>query len=119
MGQPDGGASSTDTVNVGVVVNRGDPPDVVRVENEIQSNLIVRLGVNFWDWVDKRSIVRRLMTLGTFGVVVQTILWSQHFVETTTKSDAGVAAMLAAVTMPITALMGYMFSTYQQSKTEI
>jgi hypothetical protein len=97
----------------------GSTPDVARVTAEIEANVIVRLGAAFWDWIDQRAIVRRVMTLGTFGVVVQTTMWAQHFVETTTKSDAGVALMLGAVTAPITALMGFMFSTYQQSKREI
>jgi len=81
--------------------------------------VVGRVGNGVWDFIDKRQIFRRIMTMGTFAVVVQTILWAQHFVETTTKSDAGVALMLGAVTGPISALMGYMFSTYQQSKTEV
>lgn len=107
MGQPDDSAAA------------GNAPDVARVTAEIEANVLVRLGAAFWDWVDERAVIRRVMTLGTFAVVVQTTLWAQRFVETTTKSDAGVALMLGAVTAPITALMGFMFSTYQQSKREV
>ena len=106
MEQPDAGVSPSDLASVG------------KVEAEIESNLFVRLSAAFWDFLDNRQIVRRVMTLGTFGMVVQTTLWAQRFVETTTKSEAGVALMLGAVTAPITGLMGYMFTTYQQSRKE-
>jgi hypothetical protein len=86
---------------------------------EVAEKVVSHVSNGVWDFIDKRQIFRRIMTMGTFAVVVQTILWAQHFVETTTKSDAGVALMLGAVTGPISLLMGYMFSTYQQSKTEV
>ncbi len=70
----------------------------------------------FWDWIDKRAIVRRVMTLGTFYLVIENLHWSYVFAVTSPRSGAEVAMILGAIGAPLSAMMGFMFNSYKDSR---
>lgn len=65
-----------------------------------------------WDWIDRRQILRRVMVLGTWGLNGYVILWMLDFAKTTDRGGADIAAIFAAVGMPVAALAGAMFRQY-------
>ena len=71
-----------------------------------------------WDWVDRRQIVRRVMVLGTFVVNAHFVLWAMQFAETTDRSGADIAAIVAAIGVPVAALAGVMFRQYDGQRTK-
>jgi len=73
---------------------------------------IVQFGTAVFDFIDNRYITRRIMTLGTFYVVVRVIDWSLGYAQTSTRSGTDIAAILAAIMVPLNGLMGYMFAQY-------
>lgn len=73
---------------------------------------IVRFGTAVFDFIDARYITRRIMTLGTFYIVIRVVDWSLTFAQTSPRSGVDIAAILAAIMMPLNGLMGYMFAQY-------
>ena len=72
--------------------------------------------MNFWDWIDRRHIVRRTMTLGTFYLVTHYTFWAFHYAETSDRDGNEVAMILAAIGGPLSGLMGYLFAAYRDSR---
>lgn len=70
----------------------------------------------FWDWVDTRLVVRRILTLGTFAMTVWVIQWAMIFAYDTSHSGTEVAMIIGAVMVPLTALQGYLFSAYSKGR---
>ena len=74
-------------------------------------------GINlFWDWIDDRSIIRRLSFGITIWMTYQSFQWATEFASTTTKDGAEVGLIIAAVTGPIAALQAFVTSTYSISR---
>lgn len=78
-------------------------------------NVVERVFEATFDFVDRRAITRRVMTLGTFGITIHVIEWSLRFAETSPRPGTEIAAILLAINTPLGALMGYMFGQYVQS----
>lgn len=76
----------------------------------------MKLVTEFWNWVDSRAVVRRVMTLGTFGMTIWVIQWSMVFAMTSTRSGADVAMIIAAIVVPLNTLQGFMFSSYSKGR---
>jgi hypothetical protein len=57
--------------------------------------------IKFWDWVDSRAVVRR--------IVLGYTLW---------MTWVGTAAIIAAILSPIAALQGFAFANYTKGRTE-
>ena len=72
----------------------------------------------FWDWVDTRSIVRRIVLFVTLWMSWAAFIWAAGFAETTDKSGVEVGLIIAAVTAPIAALQGFVFKVYSESRGE-
>lgn len=70
----------------------------------------------FWDFVDSRAIVRRVMTLGTFALTVHVIVWAVWFATTSPRTGAEIAVIIGAVMVPVNVLQGYMFARYSQAR---
>lgn len=70
----------------------------------------------FWDWVDTRAVVRRVMTLGTFVMTVWVIQWAMVFAMSSPRSGADVAMILGAIMVPLNALQGFMFAAYAKGR---
>jgi hypothetical protein len=77
--------------------------------------MIDRLNL-FWDWVDNRSIIRRVSFGITLWMSYQAFDWATEFASTTTKDGAEVALIIAAVTGPIAALQAFVTTTYSTSR---
>lgn len=73
----------------------------------------------FWDWVDKRAVVRRVMTLGTFAMTMWTIWWAMWFAMESTRSGADVAMIIGAVMVPVNSLQGYIFGAYAKGRSDV
>lgn len=78
------------------------------------------LAVNFWDWVDSRAVVRRIVLLVTLYMTYASFSWAARFAEMylAAKSGGGldVAAIIGAVTAPISVLQGFIFKAYIEGK---
>lgn len=70
----------------------------------------------FWDWVDNRNIVHRLILFLTVGLTAKASLWGADYAWHSTRTGADVAMIVAAVTAPITALMKFVFDTYSEKR---
>jgi len=80
-----------------------------------EGNAVERWFEAVFDFIDRRYITRRVMALGTFVVVVHVIIWSMWFAQNSPRSGTDIAAILAAIMVPLNALMGYMFGQYAQA----
>lgn len=72
--------------------------------------------MNFWDFIDQRMILRRIMTLGTFAMTMYVVWWAMSFATTSTRPGADVAMIIGAIGAPLNALMGYLFVVYNQGR---
>lgn len=70
----------------------------------------------FWDWVDRRRIVHRLMLFITLWMTWEAFHWATMYASTVEISGMDAAAIIAAVTAPISALQGYVFKVYSESR---
>lgn len=72
----------------------------------------------FWDFIDTRFVVRRIMTFGTFLMTLYVIWWAMGFVEVTTRTGSEVSLIIAAVMVPLNTLMAYLFAIYTQGRKD-
>lgn len=71
----------------------------------------------FFDFLDRRFITRRIMTIGTFVIVGKVIFWSLDYAQSSARNGTDIALILAAITVPLNGLMGYMFGQYVKPTT--
>jgi hypothetical protein len=71
-----------------------------------------KLLIDFWDWVDNRMVIRRIMTIGTFLMTMWAIKWSMEYAFASTRPGTDIAMVIGAVMVPVNSLLGYMFSVY-------
>ena len=71
---------------------------------------------SFWDWVDSRAVVRRLVLFITLWMTYEITIQAWVFAKSSTFDGVGTAAVIAAVTAPFAALQGFVFSTYVKGK---
>jgi hypothetical protein len=74
---------------------------------------------NFWDWVDNRGVIRRVV-LGvtmwlTFWVSYKMTLFAQQALELD-RISGNIPLIIGAITAPIVALGGYVFKVYLDSR---
>jgi hypothetical protein len=70
----------------------------------------------FWDWIDNRLVIRRLMTIGTFIMTMWVIGWSMSFASTSPRAGSDVALIIGAILAPVNALLGYLFGAYSRGR---
>lgn len=70
----------------------------------------------FWDFIDGRAIIRRLMLFSTMYMTWHAYLWAAHFAENTARTGMEVPGIIAAVTTPIITLMGYVLKVYSDGR---
>ncbi len=73
-------------------------------------------GHGFWNWLDSRMIVRRILLIATAVLVWDSYAWCKHFAETTTRDGLQIAAIIAAVTGPVTVLLKFVLDNYSEAK---
>lgn len=71
---------------------------------------------SLWDWIDNRSVIRRAVLFVTLWMTWMAFDWAASFAITTTKTGIDTAAIIAAVTAPISALQGFIFKVYSDSR---
>ncbi len=75
----------------------------------------------FWDFLDTRGVIRRVVLGISIYMLWIQAEWAHEYALTALaygKSDAGVAAILAALSAPATLLVGYVFKNYLDSRTD-
>lgn len=73
----------------------------------------------FWDFIDQRGVIRRAVLGVSIWMLWVQAEWAHEYSLTALalgKSDAGVAAILAALSAPATLLVGYVFKNYIESR---
>jgi|WetSurMetagenome_2_1015567.scaffolds.fasta_scaffold57218_6 hypothetical protein len=72
----------------------------------------------FWDLIDQRAIIRRTVLFITIWMSYISYQWATHFVDACVKPGAEIALIIASVLGPITALQGFVFKLYLDSKVD-
>lgn len=68
------------------------------------------------DFVDRRKVVRRVQVLVLLWMLVDCYLWARGYVERSDRPGAELALVLGVVTWPITALMGWVYRRYDETR---
>jgi len=71
----------------------------------------------FWDFIDSRAIVRRLVLFITVYMSWLSFDWAIQFATETPKSGAEVGLIIAAVTGPVAALQGFILKVYSDARS--
>lgn len=74
------------------------------------------LSKRFWDWVDSRFIIRRLLLVFTAVLCAHAYFWAIQFANATTKSGAEVGLIVAAVTGPVSLLLAQVAKLYNDGR---
>jgi len=70
----------------------------------------------FMDWLDNRTIVRRVLLLVTMWLVIDSYAWCKSFAEHTSRDGLQIAAIIAAVTGPVTVLLKFVLDNYTEAR---
>ena len=73
----------------------------------------------FWDFIDQRGVVRRLVLFISIYMLYVQSMWAHGYALTALTygaSDMSVAATVGAISAPSTLLVGYVFKEYLSSK---
>lgn len=71
----------------------------------------------FWTFIDERGIVRRIVLGVAIWMTWAVSQWAMGYVEHSIRPGLDLAAIIAAVTGPVTAFGGFVFKAYLDSKT--
>ena len=71
------------------------------------------------DFIDNRQVVRRVVLIVAIHMTYAVTYWSMGFAETSTRTGLDLAALIAAVTAPVTAFAGFVFKLYLDAKGEM
>lgn len=70
----------------------------------------------FWDWLDTRGVIRRAVLGVAIWMTWEVTHWAMAFAEHSVRPGVDLAAVIAAVSAPATALGGYVFKAYLDSR---
>lgn len=70
----------------------------------------------FWTWIDERGIIRRVVLGTAIWMTWDVSQWAMHYVEQSTRPGIDLAAIIAAVTGPVTVFGGFVFKAYIESR---
>lgn len=70
----------------------------------------------FWDFIDRRMIIRRVVLLFTLYMTYYGVQTAWKFAETSHFDGIGTAAVITAVLAPIAALQGFAFANYASAR---
>lgn len=71
----------------------------------------------FWDFIDERGITRRMTLAIAIWMTWQASQWAMWWATGNERNGMEMAAIIAAVTAPITLFNGYVFKAYIESRT--
>lgn len=72
----------------------------------------------WWDFVDQRGVIRRIVLGIAIWMTWRVSMWAMIYAETSTRPGLDIAAIIAAVTGPVTIFGGYAFKAYIVSRVE-
>jgi hypothetical protein len=82
---------------------------------------MTRYMIGLWDWIDTRSIVRRIVLFVTLWMTWRSFTWAADYanhLSLTPGIGLEAAAIIAAVTAPIAALQASVFKIYSDGRKE-
>lgn len=68
------------------------------------------------NWIDRYSVVRRLVLAIAIWMTWAVSKWAMWFAVDNARDGVEIAAIIAAVTGPVTVFGGYVFKVYAESK---
>ena len=71
----------------------------------------------FWNWVDTRLVVRRIMMFGGAYFTFQCYAWMFAYANAH-EASVGTAAVVTAVTGPVSALQAAIFKFYADNRSQ-
>lgn len=71
----------------------------------------------WWTFVDERGIVRRAVLGVAIWMTWRVSVWAMGYAETSPRPGVDIAAIIAAVTAPVTLFAGAIFRAYTESRT--
>lgn len=71
----------------------------------------------FWDWLDNRGIIRRIVLAVAIYQGWLVTVWAMSFSEVSARPGIDIAAIIAAVSMPVSTFGGFVFKAYLESKS--
>lgn len=72
-----------------------------------------------FDFIDKYAIVRRIVLGVAIWMTWRVSEWAMSFAVSSTRPGVDLAAVVAAVTAPVTVFGGYAFKVYADSKGQV
>lgn len=70
----------------------------------------------FLDFLDNRAVIRRIVLFVTLWMTWRSFAWAAQFADHTTRTGMDSAAMIAAVTAPVSALLGAVVKFYGDNR---
>jgi hypothetical protein len=71
----------------------------------------------FYDWIDERGVIRRIVLGIAIWMTWEVSQWAMAFVACSQRPGIDLAAIIAAVTGPVTLFGGYVFKAYIDSRS--
>lgn len=68
------------------------------------------------DFIDERQVVRRAMVLIVLWQLVDAYMFAKNYAYRDHMTGLELSAVIAAITVPVTALQGLLFRLYDQSR---
>ena len=70
----------------------------------------------FWDFVDQRTVVRRVALGIVFWMTIEAFFWTFEFAKTSPRPGGDVAAIIGVIWAPLTALQGAVIAFYNSAR---
>jgi len=70
----------------------------------------------FWDFIDTRVVIRRAVLLWVIWMTTQAFFWTFEFATNSPRTGVDVAAIIAAIWAPLTALQGACIAFYNSAR---
>jgi len=68
------------------------------------------------DFIDQRLIIRRAMIIAVLWMMIDVYRWAKGYASLPGKSGAELGLVIAALTVPASALMGFIYKTYDEGR---
>lgn len=79
--------------------------------------MLVALG-QVWDFIDRRGVIRRIVLGIAIWMTWRVSVWAMGYAVDSPRPGIDIAAIIAAVTAPVTVFGGYIFKQYVESRPE-
>jgi len=80
-------------------------------------NYVYDAAGDFLDFIDERSVVRRVMVLIVLWQLCDVYIFAKTLVLLPGKTGIEISAIIAALTVPVTMLQGFLFKQYSDTRS--